>query len=173
MLEQVIRVVKSAGCASCVTITGYKGELVREAVEGQTEFVEQKEQLGTGHALMQAVPKLEGKNGYVLVICGDTPLLRSETIRQLIETCEEKQAAASVLTAIMDNPFGYGRVLRDDKGHMTGIVEQKDGTPEQLRVREINTGTYCFDIQALLQALPKLDCNNAQENITLPMYLES
>ena len=67
MLEQVIRVVKSAGCASCVTITGYKGELVREAVEGQTEFVEQKEQLGTGHALMQAVPKLEGKNGYVLV----------------------------------------------------------------------------------------------------------
>lgn len=162
MLEQVIRVVKSAGCASCVTITGYKGELVREAVEGQTEFVEQKEQLGTGHALMQAVPKLEGKNGYVLVICGDTPLLRSETIRQLIETCEEKQAAASVLTAIMDNPFGYGRVLRDGKGHMTGIVEQKDGTPEQLRVREINTGTYCFDIQALLQELPKLDCNNTQ-----------
>lgn len=162
MIEQVIRVVKEAGCTSCVTITGYKGDMVREAVGDQTAFAEQKEQLGTGHALMQAAPALEGKDGYVLVICGDTPLLRSGTIRRLIEACEENHAAAAVLTAVMDDPFGYGRVIRDSEGHMTCIVEQKDGTPEQLAVREINTGTYCFDIRALLEALPKIGCDNAQ-----------
>lgn len=162
MIEQVIRVVKGAGCTSCVTITGYKGDMVREALGDQTAFVEQKEQLGTGHALMQAAPALEGKGGYVLVICGDTPLLRSGTIRRLIEACEESRAAAAVLTAVMDDPFGYGRVIRDSEGHMTCIVEQKDGTPEQLAVREINTGTYCFDIRALLAALPKIGCDNAQ-----------
>lgn len=162
MIEQVIRVVKEAGCASCLAITGYKGDMVREAVGDAADYAEQKEQLGTGHAVMQAAPYLEGKKGYVLVICGDTPLLRSETIRALIDECREKNAAATVLTAVMDNPFGYGRVIRDGEGHMVRIVEQKDGTLDELAVKEINTGTYCFEIGALLQALPKLTCDNAQ-----------
>ena len=162
MIEQVIRLCREAGCNDVAAITGFQGALVRETVGGGISYVEQKEQLGTGHAVMQAADYLKNHVGYVLVICGDTPLLRAETIRRLIEECREAKAAAAVLTAVMDDPFGYGRVLRDDAGHMTRIVEQKDGTPDELAVREINTGTYCFEISSLLAALPKLNCQNAQ-----------
>ena len=162
MIEQVIRLCREAGCSDVAAITGFQGALVRETVGDGISYVEQKEQLGTGHAVMQAADYLKNHTGYVLVICGDTPLLRAETIRRLIDECREAKAAAAVLTAVMDNPFGYGRVLRDDAGHMTRIVEQKDGTPDELAVREINTGTYCFEISSLLAALPKLNCQNAQ-----------
>ena len=162
MIEQVIRLCREAGCSDVAAITGFQGALVRETVGDGISYVEQKEQLGTGHAVMQAADYLKNHAGYVLVICGDTPLLRAETIRRLIDECREAKAAAAVLTAVMDNPFGYGRVLRDDAGHMTRIVEQKDGTPDELAVREINTGTYCFEISSLLAALPKLNCQNAQ-----------
>ncbi len=162
MIEQVIRLCREAGCNDVAAITGFQGALVRETVGDGISYVEQKEQLGTGHAVMQAADYLKHHAGYVLVICGDTPLLRAETIRRLIEECREAKAAAAVLTAVMDDPFGYGRVLRDDAGHMTRIVEQKDGTPDELAVREINTGTYCFEISSLLAALPKLNCQNAQ-----------
>ena len=162
MIEQVIRLCREAGCSDLAAITGFQGDVVRETVGGGISYIEQKEQLGTGHAVMQAAEYLKNRSGYVLIICGDTPLLRAETIRRLIEECPEKKAAAAVLTAIMDDPFGYGRVLRDEAGHMTRIVEQKDGMPDELAVREINTGTYCFEISALLSALPKLNCQNAQ-----------
>ena len=162
MIEQVIRLCREAGCSDLAAITGFQGDVVRETVRDGISYIEQKEQLGTGHAVMQAAEYLKNRSGYVLIICGDTPLLRAETIRRLIEECPEKKAAAAVLTAIMDDPFGYGRVLRDEAGHMTRIVEQKDGTPDELAVREINTGTYCFEISALLSALPKLNCQNAQ-----------
>ena len=162
MIEQVIRLCREAGCNDVAAITGFQGALVRETVGDGISYVEQKEQLGTGHAVMQAADYLKNHTGYVLVICGDTPLLRAETIRRLIDECREAKAAAAVLTAVMDDPFGYGRVLRDDAGHMTRIVEQKDGTPDELAVREINTGTYCFEISSLLAALPKLNCQNAQ-----------
>ena len=162
MIEQVISLCRASGCDDVAAITGFKGNTVREAVGDGISYIEQKEQLGTGHAVMQATDYLKQKSGYVLVICGDTPLLRTETIQNLISECMEKKAAASVLTAVMENPFGYGRVLRDASGHMTRIVEQKDGTPEELSVKEINTGTYCFEIGALLSALPKLSNENAQ-----------
>ena len=162
MIEQVIRLCRAAGCSDVAAITGFQGALVRETVGDGISYVEQKEQLGTGHAVMQAADYLKNHTGYVLVICGDTPLLRAETIRRLIDECREAKAAAAVLTAVMDDPFGYGRVLRDDAGHMTRIVEQKDGTPDELAVREINTGTYCFEISSLIAALPKLNCQNAQ-----------
>lgn len=164
MVEQVIRVVRNGGFEKCVVITGFKEELVRKQLENkEVSFVHQEEQLGTGHAVMQAVPAFEGdKDGYVLVVCGDTPLLRAETIEKLFKVCEEQDASASVLTAILPNPFGYGRVIRDEKGNMTCIVEQKDGTPEQLAVHEINTGTYVFKVSSLLEALKQINNNNAQ-----------
>ena len=163
MVEQVIRVVRQAGFAKCVVITGFKEELVRKDLAGEdVDFVHQAEQLGTGHAVMQGAPLLTDREGYVLVICGDTPLLRSETISSLAETCRKENASAAVLTAMLDNPFGYGRVLRDEKGQMTSIVEQKDGTPEELAVHEINTGTYVFKAGPLLDALKKIDNKNAQ-----------
>ena len=164
MVEQVIRVVRQAEFKKCVVITGFKEELVRGELEGkEVSFVHQQEQLGTGHAVIQAVPEFEkDREGYVLVICGDTPLLRAETLAELSRVCQENDAAATVLTAILDNPFGYGRVLRDEKGNMTSIVEQKDGTPEQLAVHEINTGTYVFKVGPLLDALNRIDNKNAQ-----------
>lgn len=167
MINQVIRSVEKAGCSDVLVITGYKGELVREELGDAAAYAEQTEQLGTGHAVMQAVPYLKDKKGYVLVVCGDTPLLRGETIAALIDTCRKENAAATVLTARLDDPFGYGRVLRDENGHMLSIVEQKDGTPEELAVNEINTGTYCFDLAALLETLPKVGCNNAQHEYYL------
>ncbi len=164
MAQQVIHIVRKSGFDRVVVITGFKEHLVREALEKENIFfVHQEEQLGTGHAVIQALPALEGnRDGYVLVICGDTPLLRAETIAQLSDICQKEGAAATVLTAILDNPFGYGRVLRDAEGHMTSIVEQKDGTPEQLAVHEINTGTYVFQTGALMDALAKIDNKNAQ-----------
>lgn len=164
MVEQVIHVVRHADFKKCVVITGFKEELVRRELEGSSvSFVHQAEQLGTGHAVIQAIPEFEkNKDGYVLVICGDTPLLRSETIRNLFEVCKKNGASAAVLTAVLDNPFGYGRILHDENGNMTSIVEQKDGTPEQLAVHEINTGTYIFRAGPLLDALGRIDNKNAQ-----------
>lgn len=164
MAEQVIRTVKKAGFEKCVVITGFKENLVRESLAGENiYFVHQEEQLGTAHAVMQAVPEFkENRDGYVLVVCGDTPLLRRETMEGLANACKNNDGAAAILTAVMENPFGYGRVLRDAEGHMTSIVEEKDGTPEQLSVHEINTGTYAFKAGALLDALEKVDNQNAQ-----------
>lgn len=164
MAEQVIRTVKKAGFEKCVVITGFKENLVRESLAGENiYFVHQEEQLGTAHAVMQAVPEFkENRDGYVLVVCGDTPLLRRETMEGLANACKNNDGAAAILTAVMENPFGYGRVLRDAEGHMTSIVEEKDGTPEQLAVHEINTGTYVFKAGALLDALEKVDNQNAQ-----------
>lgn len=167
MIEHVIRAAKAAGCDECLAITGFKGNLVREAVGDGISYAEQKEQLGTGHAVMQAADFLKNKKGYALVVCGDTPILRGETIRALIDECREKQAAATVLTAQMADPTGYGRVIRDESGNMVRIVEQKDGTPAELAVTEINTGTYCFEISALLETLPTLTCENAQHEYYL------
>lgn len=164
MVEQVIRIVRAAGFDKCIAITGFKEELVRECLsDKEICFAHQEEQLGTAHAVMQAIPFIkENRDGYVLVICGDTPLLREETVRGLTEACSSNDAAASILTAVMDDPYGYGRVLRDADGNMTSIVEQKDGTPEQLAVNEINTGTYVFKTGELLDALQLVDNKNAQ-----------
>lgn len=164
MVKQVIRVVRDGGFSNCTVITGFKEALVREALNGENvSFVHQEEQLGTGHAVIQALPAFEkDPEGYVLVICGDTPLLRGETIARLYEECEKNGAAASILTAVLDNPFGYGRVIRDEKGNMQSIVEQKDGTPEQLAIHEINTGTYVFKAGPLSEALAQIDNHNAQ-----------
>lgn len=164
MVKQVIRVVREGGFSKCVVITGFKEELVREALEKENvSFVHQEEQLGTGHAVIQAMPAFEqDKDGYVLVICGDTPLLEGKTISRLYEECRKSGAAASVLTAMLDDPFGYGRVIRDENGNMLSIVEQKDGTPEQLAIHEINTGTYVFKAGPLMEALAQIDNHNAQ-----------
>ncbi len=164
MVEQVIRIVRTAGYEKCVAITGFKEDSVRSCLADKNIFfVHQEEQLGTAHAVMQAVPEFENDlEGYVLVVCGDTPLLRSSTIKKLTDVCKENGAAASVLTAVLKNPFGYGRILRDHDGNMMSIVEQKDGTPEELAVHEINTGTYVFKIKELLESLKSVDNKNAQ-----------
>ena len=149
MVEQVLRAVKAAGTQRQVVVVGFGGETVRDYLGDQAETVMQKEQLGTGHAVLQAEPLLQGEAGTLLVTCGDTPLVTKETFTALIDCHEQSGAAATVLTAHMPDPTGYGRVIRDEKGQVVKIVEQKDGTPEELAVDEVNAGIYCFDMSLL------------------------
>jgi len=122
----------------------------------RVQFIEQGEQLGTGHALLTAAPQFKGLTGNLLVLCADTPLIRVETLQQLMETCEEQNADQVLLTTSFDDPSGYGRILRDEKGEAIDIVEEKEASPEQITIREINTGVICLKISSLLKGLPEL-----------------
>lgn len=162
MVEQVLRTVKAAGTQRQVVVVGFGGETVQEYLENRAETVVQAQQLGTGHAVMQAEPLLEKETGTLLVTCGDTPLVTEDTFRKLLACHEETGAAATVLTAVMPDPTGYGRVIRDAKGQVLKIVEQKDGTPDELAVHEVNAGIYCFDMSLLWDMLHHVNNNNAQ-----------
>ena len=162
MVEQVLRAVKGAGTQRQIVVVGFGGEAVQEYLGGSAETVMQEQQLGTGHAVMQAEPLLKGVSGTLLVTCGDTPLVTEDTFRRLLECHERTKAAATVLTAVMPDPTGYGRVIRDDNGQVVKIVEQKDGTPEELAVQEVNAGIYCFDMDFLWDMLHDVTNDNAQ-----------
>lgn len=147
-----------------LVIVGYRGELVREALAHlPVEFVEQTEQLGTGHAVQQVMPFLEGFQDDLLVLNGDVPLLRPETLEMLLKTHREKGNPATILTAIAPDPKGYGRVFCDQNGFLEAIIEDRDCTPEQRQNPRVNAGIYCFRWQDLAQVLPKLTTNNDQK----------
>jgi bifunctional UDP-N-acetylglucosamine pyrophosphorylase/glucosamine-1-phosphate N-acetyltransferase len=116
---------------------------------------------------MQAHSVLEGFKGITLVLNGDAPLIRAETISALLKFHDQKKAAATILTADIEKPSHYGRILRDEKSEVTGIIEQKDASEEQLKIKEINSGTYCFDNRILFKVLPKLKSENAQKEYYL------
>lgn len=156
-----------------IVVIGQDADRVRAALDGlPVRFVLQQEQLGTGHALMMARPEIEGKEGDLLVLSGDTPRLRTETLRHLVEHHRNHSAPATLLTAIAEHPHAYGRVLRNSKGRIEAIVEEKDATPEQRGIREINAGFYCFQIRQLLQALDKISNRNAQQEYYLTDLIE-
>lgn len=162
MVEWVVRVLRQAGIDRVVVVVGFGGDQVREALAGQrVEFVEQRERLGTGHAVMQAAPLLAGHDGVTVVSAGDTPLLLPETVKFLIDSCNSG-ATAALSTAHLPEPGSYGRIVRDDAGRFQAIVEAKDCTPEQLRLTEWNPALYAFHNPALLAALPRLTQANAQ-----------
>jgi bifunctional UDP-N-acetylglucosamine pyrophosphorylase / glucosamine-1-phosphate N-acetyltransferase len=167
MVGHVLDAVESLQARRNIVVVGHGAEAVKDYLGDRAEYVLQKEQLGTGHAALQAKELLEQEDGITLVVCGDTPLIREETLRRMVELHQRQGAAATVLTADFANPFGYGRVLRDGSGQVTGIVEQKDCTPEQAAVREINTGTYCFDNKKLFAALGMVKNDNAQKEYYL------
>lgn len=162
MLQKVLDAANEAGSVRNVVVVGFGGDVVKAAIGNQAEFVEQKEQLGTGHAVMQAQELLEDFDGTVMVLCGDTPLLKGELLKKLYEEHQKAGAKATVLTAKMPDATGYGRVIRFADGAVSKIVEQKDASPEELMVDEVNSGIYCFDRKALFGALANLNCNNAQ-----------
>lgn len=162
MVEHVIRAVKECQVDSIVTIIGNGSELVQEVLKDQTQFALQDQQLGTGHAVQQAEKLLAACEGHTIVVCGDTPLLTSASLEKLFEHHRETGAKATLLTAIAEDPTGYGRVIRQAGGDVQAVVEQKDANQEELAIQEVNTGTYIFDNQALFQALHKVDNNNAQ-----------
>lgn len=172
MVEHVVNHVQSVGVNRIVTIVGHGAEKVREQLGEQSEYALQAEQLGTAHAVEQAKSILENLEGTTLVICGDTPLIRPETMQALLEHHNTNQAKATILTAIAEDPTGYGRVLRGEDGQVNQIVEQKDATIEQQKVTEINTGTYCFDNKSLFDALTKVNNDNAQGEYYLPDVIE-
>ena len=135
---------------------------MKETLGNRTDYVLQEKQLGTGHAVLQAEQLLGSKDGMTLVTCGDTPLFTAESFSKLFQYHQQSGDVATILTAKADNPFGYGRVIRDTKGSVEKIVEQKDATEEEARVDEINTGVYVFDNQALFDALHRINNDNAQ-----------
>ena len=152
---------KRAGIDNIIAVVGHLKEQVQEVLKDKVKYVYQEEMLGTGHAVMQAKEFLKGKKGKVVVLNGDVPILRPETIRNLVEKSITNKEYATLLTAIYDNPFGYGRIIRDEGGNVEGIVEEKDATEMQRKIKEINAGIYCFDIEELLKALDSINNNNA------------
>lgn len=162
MVEQVLCAANAAGSERNVVIVGFGADMVMAHLQGQAEFALQEEQLGTGHAVMQARDILAEWDGTVLVVCGDTPLLSADLLQNLCAEHEAQNAKATVLTAKMPDPTGYGRVIRDEEGVVVKIVEQKDASEEEKLVNEVNTAIYCFDAKALLGTLDSLTCENAQ-----------
>lgn len=153
MLEHVKRAVDAMEPAKTVTIVGHKAELVQAVLEGQSEFALQSEQLGTGHAVMMAEPALAGLEGQTLVIAGDTPLITGESLKNLINFHVSHKNVATILTAQTDNPFGYGRIIRNADGEVQKLLSKKMPTIFEKQVKEINTGTYLFDNKRLLKRL--------------------
>ena len=162
--EIVLRAVENAekaGIDDIIAVVGYKKEQVQEVLKDKVKYVVQEEMLGTGHAVMQAKEYLKGKKGKVVVLNGDVPILRPETIRKLVEKSNSNKEYATLLSAIYDNPYGYGRIIRDDGGNVEAIVEEKDADELQKEIKEINAGIYCFDIPELLSALEEINNDNA------------
>ncbi|WHY56846.1 bifunctional UDP-N-acetylglucosamine diphosphorylase/glucosamine-1-phosphate N-acetyltransferase GlmU [Peribacillus simplex] len=172
MVQHVIDQVNQLQIEDIVTVIGHGAEKVQEQLGDSCKYALQEQQLGTAHAVMQAESALSVKSGTTLVICGDTPLIKAETMKELISLHEQSQAKATILTAYADNPAGYGRVLRGEGGLVEKIVEHKDATDEERYVKEINTGTYCFDNQALFSALKKVSNENVQGEYYLPDVIE-
>ncbi len=166
MVEWVVDACVEAGCSRVVLVVGYQQEVVRKIFEGWNEprcgleFAVQGEQLGTGHAVRCAeglFGRERGGAGHeVLVLAGDGPLIRAETLATLLERHRASQAAATLATSVIADATGYGRIVRDSAGGFVGIVEQKNATPEQLRIREVNPSYYCFDAQELFVALERV-----------------
>ena len=172
MLQHVIDAATAAGAQKKVIIVGHEAEMVEAMVGSQGTIALQAEQLGTGHAVMQTAEALKGFSGTALILCGDTPLLDGEELKKFCEAHQASGTAATVLTAIMDDPFGYGRIIRDANGNVQGIVEQKDATDEQKAIREINTGIYCMECPQMFDVLSTLTNDNAQGEYYLTDVLQ-
>lgn len=168
MVEHVIDHITGIGADKIVTIVGHGAEKVEETLGQKSEYALQAEQLGTAHAVQQAESSLGELEGITLVVCGDTPLIKSETMQALIAHHAETNAKATILTAHAEDPTGYGRIIRDADGNVLRNIEHKDASPEERTVTEINTGTYCFDNRALFEALKKVKNDNAQGEYYLP-----
>lgn len=166
MLHHVLNTLDEAKISRKIVVLGHGADLVEESLPENVEVVYQKEQLGTGHAVMQAKELIAGSGGAVLVLCGDTPLLKGETISNLLQQHQNNTNTITVLTALIDNPQGYGRIIREGQ-RVKAIVEEKDADVREKKVKEINTGTYCFQGDFLDKSLDKLTTENVQKEYYL------
>ncbi|OYD06369.1 bifunctional UDP-N-acetylglucosamine diphosphorylase/glucosamine-1-phosphate N-acetyltransferase GlmU [Paludifilum halophilum] len=168
IIDHIVDKLAGLGVRETVVVVGHDAETLREHLGERVSYAEQKEQLGTAHAVMQAEGLLSGKKGVTLVLNGDHPLFTTETLSRLAQSHEESGAAATILTADMADPTGYGRVVRNSDGSVNKVVEHKDATEAEREVTEINTGTFCFDNGLLWKALSRVDNDNAQGEYYLP-----
>jgi bifunctional UDP-N-acetylglucosamine pyrophosphorylase / glucosamine-1-phosphate N-acetyltransferase len=169
MINWAVDAARAAGAAPVVLVVGHQADAVRRVFADTADIScsLQEEQLGTGHAVACARDGLAGFSGTVLILCGDTPLLRGETLQGLIAFHRVNKAALTVLTALMDDPHGYGRVVRGADGRVLRIVEQKDASPEELAIREINSGIYCMEADFLFANIDSISSDNAQQEFYL------
>lgn len=172
MLGHVLEAAGEAGAKRSIVVVGFGGEAVEAAIGTAAEFVVQERQLGTGHAVLQTADLLQAEKGTVLVLCGDTPLLTGKLLKKLVDEHRKAAAKATVLTAVMPDATGYGRVIRTPEGAVAKIVEHKDATEEERGVREVNSGIYCFEAPELFAALKDVGNDNAQGEYYLPDVLE-
>ena len=171
LIDRVISAVTEAGAEKNIAVIGHMSDKMEEYLGDRVEYAYQRERLGTGHAVMQGIVSVSDKDGSVIVVCGDTPLITAEMIKEAYGEHTKECRAATVITAVCDNPFGYGRIVRRD-GRVVKIVEQKDATEEEKRINEINSGMYIFDIQKLKSALAKITNDNAQGEYYLTDAIE-
>ncbi|MFQ3597936.1 MAG: sugar phosphate nucleotidyltransferase [Chloroherpetonaceae bacterium] len=169
MIHYVLDTAFALNPQKVVLIIGHQADSVKEATQSYcVEYALQSPQLGTGHAVMQAESALKDFEGDTMILSGDVPLTQAKTLMQLLETHRTKKAVATVLTAVLEDPTGYGRVIRGEQGDVLKIVEHKDASPAELAIKEINSGIYVFNKQKLFDALKQISNNNAQGEYYLP-----
>ena len=163
LLRYVLDAARALKPEKTIVVIGHQAEAVRRAFERPgLIFTTQSPQLGTGHAVLQTAGELKSFPGTILVLSGDVPLIRKETLGQIIRTHRKKKTPVTLLSTRLSPPLAYGRIIRDPQGGLTRIVEEKDATPEERRIQEVNAGIYCFDAGFLFSALPRLSRKNRQ-----------
>jgi bifunctional UDP-N-acetylglucosamine pyrophosphorylase/glucosamine-1-phosphate N-acetyltransferase len=167
IISYVLSAVTEAGVADVALVVGYQALEVEAALGDGFVYVLQKQQKGSGHAVACAREEFSGFDGHLVVMCGDSPLFRAETIRKMMRAQVDTGAVVTLASAVLENPFGYGRILRNGQGRITGIVEEKCASPAQRAIREVNGGAYVFDAPWLFGSIDDMAVNEAGEyNLT-------
>ncbi len=167
LIEHVVDSLNSAGISDILVVVGYRGDEVIDRLGSRVKYVWQHEQLGTGHAVMQAEEYFKEYDGNVIIACGDVPLIKPETFQALINSAEDDETGAVVLSMIQENPAGYGRIVKTNEKFVR-IVEEKDANDEQRKIKEVNSGTYIFKSKYLFKGLESINTENAQGEYYLP-----
>ncbi len=174
VIRHSVDAIKNAGISKIVVVVGYKKEMVENYLGDEVEYAVQEEQLGTGHAAMMAEKNLKGKSEALIIFYGDNPLYRPESIQKLIDLFEKEKPTVAILTVVFDDPmfWAFGRIVRDKNGNVISITEQKDCTPEQLKIKESNPGFYIFDADWFWKNCCKIHNKNAQKEYYLTDMIE-
>jgi len=167
LVKWVLDAARKAGAGNLCVVVGHKKEQVENCLGQSVSYAVQTEQKGTGHAVIMAEEFLKNNKGTVLVLYGDTPLITGNTLKKLVNVHNENKNSCTLITAIVENPAGYGRIARDTGGGFLKIVEHRDCSEEQLKIKECNGGMYCFESEDLLKALKELNCDNDQNEYYL------
>lgn len=170
MVYYSIKAAKDAGAEKVCVIVGYKADEVKACITEDVVYALQEQQLGTGHAVKCAADFI-GNTGDVIILCGDTPLITGATLKKALDGHQSDNNGVTVISAVLENPFGYGRIIRDEKG-LSKIVEEKDANESERQVHEVNSGMYIFKADALMKALSMISNDNAQGEYYLPDAIE-